>query len=496
MSVDIRQYVSFFLGKEKYCVGIEYVQEIIRLPELTKVPLVPSFIEGVANLRGSILSVINGRVRIGLDKKEFDDTCRVVVLDNKFTKAGFLVDKVSDVISVSLHDIEARSESEGEFVEGIIKYGNEIILVLDVDRLLVAVRGSLGKRMSSEQKVYKQKEEERLDSEKELQFVSFLLSEDEYAIDIVDVQEIIHIPSFVSQVPGTSGYFEGVTTLRGKTLPLMRLNYLLGVGAACEDERSRIVVVNFCLNKKKVTAGFAVDSVTEVLRVAESRIEPVPEIMADRNASLIRGICNLEGGRRLVKVLELRKMLDEREYDLLDVDDADSQQSESDVLVKDDEAQYVTFLLGGQEYGAPIFQVQEIMKVPFVYRVPRSPQFIEGVVNIRGQIVPVMDLRKRLGLEEASRCEANRIIVADVGKSRIGLVVDAVKDVLKIRKKDVEGVPDLIVSRDNVFISGIGKARKGDRVTILVDFSRLLTSKEESELENFGDQEIQSADCR
>ncbi|MGB9791878.1 MAG: chemotaxis protein CheW [Thermacetogeniaceae bacterium] len=484
MAGDTRQFVSFYLGREKYGIAIDLVQEIIRMTKLTRVPLSPPYVEGLANLRGTILTVVNGRLRLGLERKEYDDTTRIIVLDCGGRKLGVIVDRVSDVVTVSSEDIESRDSGDG-FVEAVAKGGGgELVLIVDAQKLFPSVqrRPHQGADWRGESKV----EEGAGDSE-EKQFVSFRLGGEEYALDIMDVQEIVNLPEAISQMPGAPPYCEGLATLRGKLLPLIRLDSLLGLSRKGLDERCRVVVVNLSNGSGRLTAGFVVDGVSEVLRVSRDCIEPVPPMLKTEGVDFISEVCNL-GGRRLVKILDARRMFDEADYQLLSAGVEAEEEAAKAGDGAGEEEQYITFVLGDEEFGAPIAQVQEIIRVPKIFAVPQAPDFVEGVVNIRGQVTPVVDLRKRFGLEAKGRNEASRIIVVDIDNTRTGLIVDVVREVLKLSRGDIEEVPEVFRETEGArYLSGIGKMQGGERILLLLDFMRLLSKRERDELKGLGE---------
>ena len=131
----------------------------------------------------------------------------------------------------------------------------------------------------------------------------------------------------------------------------------------------------------------------------------------------------------------------------------------------------VTFNLG-EEYGVPISQVQEIVRVGGITMVPNSPSYMEGVINLRGRVLPVLNLRKRLGLSDKEMSNASRIVVAEIGNKVIGLLVDAVTHVIKITPESVEPAPEEILEIDTDYITGVGKL--SDRMIILLDLEKLL----------------------
>ncbi len=145
------------------------------------------------------------------------------------------------------------------------------------------------------------------------------------------------------------------------------------------------------------------------------------------------------------------------------------------------EIQLVVFRLAREEYGVDIQQVREIIKVIDITRVPKAPEFIEGVINLRGQITPIMDLRKRLDLPELERGEETRIIIIEIGKNVVGMIVDAVMEVHRLPEKNIDPTPTISSEVGSEFINGVGKL--GDRLLILLDLKKILSKKEEKQLE-------------
>lgn len=145
--------------------------------------------------------------------------------------------------------------------------------------------------------------------------------------------------------------------------------------------------------------------------------------------------------------------------------------------------QLATFRLGSEEYAVDIATVQEIVRMTAVTRVPRAPSFVEGVVNLRGKIVPVIDLRKRFGMATVEATKATRIIIVEVAGKTVGLIVDAVREVLRLSSDAIDPTPEMVSSDiDAAFFKGVGKLE--DRLIILLDLTRLLTLDEVAALGN------------
>jgi purine-binding chemotaxis protein CheW len=139
------------------------------------------------------------------------------------------------------------------------------------------------------------------------------------------------------------------------------------------------------------------------------------------------------------------------------------------------ELQLVTFEVANEEFAVDILAVQEINRMMELTRVPQSPKEVEGVINLRGKIIPVVDLRTKFAMASAARNESNRIIVVEVHKKVIGFIVDRVHEVLRISSDVVEPAPAMVCSIDSEFIAGVGKLQ--DRLIILLDIAKLFVDQ-------------------
>jgi len=145
---------------------------------------------------------------------------------------------------------------------------------------------------------------------------------------------------------------------------------------------------------------------------------------------------------------------------------------------------YLTFSLAGEEYGLEILKVREIIGIMDITSVPRTPEYVKGVINLRGKVIPVVDLRLKFEMEEAQQTEETCIIVVAVAGIEMGIVVDNVSEVLDIDAQDIEDAPSFGTNVHTEFILGMGKSDQ--RVTILLDISKVLTGSELSEVAALG----------
>ena len=138
--------------------------------------------------------------------------------------------------------------------------------------------------------------------------------------------------------------------------------------------------------------------------------------------------------------------------------------------------QLVTFKIGSEEFGVDILKVQEIIRMLAITKVPNAPGFVEGVINLRGKVIPVIDMRRRFGMADAPHDSHTRVMVMDLQGQVIGFVVDAVSEVLRIQESTVEPPPAVVAGIGSEYMRGVGKLE--DRLLILLDLDKLLTEQE------------------
>ncbi len=483
-----QQFVTFIAGDEVFAADMVPVKEIIRVPEVVRVPLAPAALEGLANLRGKVLPIISLRRLFGFPELAHDDSTRALVVDVG-QPLGFVVDRVSSVVGVDAGHIEdvgsIKTTVNTEMLSSLIKDvgGHAMIMVLDFAKVIerefsqiASISKNTGVAGAAQASV--QSEEE--DSSDELQLVSFDVDGQEYAIAIEDVQEIVQVPEAVIHVPCSESHVLGVMTLRSRLLPLVNLRSMFALPHRDLDEKSRIVV----LTMGGVSVGVVVDAVSEVLRVSKSGVDALPAMLASEgNLAEVTSICRLDDGKRLVSILTARNLFGHSviKEAVSAVNESALESDREDTKLDDnldDDEQVVIFRLDKEEFGAPIASVQEIVRVPEqLIRVPKAPSFVEGVINLRGTVLPVIDLRLRLGLKQVERTDRQRIMVFLISDVRTGFIVDQVAEVLRIPKAAIEPAPQLSAEQSQL-LSRMANLEKQKRMVQLLDPPHLMGKKE------------------
>jgi len=275
--------------------------------------------------------------------------------------------------------------------------------------------------------------------------------------------------------------------LRQRLLPLVSLRRMFTLPERAADEQSRIVVVAIGGAGVGAAVGVVMDSVNEVLRVPLSGAEPVPPLLArEPGMADIARICRLDGGKRLVSIIDaasmfrqdaIREVLENQHMQTQMEEDTGNGRAGSD-----DEEQLVVFRLGQEEFGVPIDSVQEIVRVPEqLTQVPRAPAFVEGVINLRGAVLPVVDLRRRLGLLHAERSDRQRIMVFVIDGVRTGFIVDSVAEVLKVERRAIEPAPCLSAEQSRL-LARMANLEKQKRMIQLLDPRHLIAEGDLAQL--------------
>jgi purine-binding chemotaxis protein CheW len=598
---DENQLVTFYLGDEEFGFDIMSVQEIIRQPKLSRIPMAPTYVEGIANLRGMVLPIIDTRTRFGMARAEDTETTRVLVVDVDGNKTGLRVDRVRQVTRVLQRQMESpppviREGMSSDFLESVVKLdeGKRIILALNPKAICKVSQEALQKQqviVQTETAATTDKAKSADDDQSVTQLVTFKLGLEEFAFPMDRVREILRVAR-PSAVPGTPVHVLGVLTVRGNILPVIDLRVMLGLSslesevvagatdlsarfkawltaageivrsgkgkvdasgadsvrkwmADCNtssqalmevlskmraandkllrgvsqaqsqvfadtgkaqahfeqevdaaarqvikllDEFQSSVKENIREDQRLIvvqTGGsllaLLVDKVREVLNMPKHQIDPPPQNLSETKNVELSGIAKLDSGKRLIMLLDANHLIKDEELQKLGsvtIESSTNEAQKHQVGAENaslEEQQFVTFLLGDGEYGIPIAKIQEIDRSSKMTRVPRTADYVDGITNLRGEVVPVINARKRFNLAHKEADERTRVIIMELDGVKTGLLVDSVREVLNLASKDTAPPPaSLSTTIDRQYISGIGKVDGDKRMIVLLDVEKIL----------------------
>jgi purine-binding chemotaxis protein CheW len=499
-SETIGQYVTFYVEKESFAFPLSSVLEIIRVPETVKVPMAPKSLVGLANLRGSVLPVLDLRQILAFPQTDYSDATRVVVTDVG-TPVGLVVDRVAQVLNVERDKIEStdtiQSTVKAELLTGVVKDvgGRSLVQLLDVQRCVSlefasvvesarkGVRGVAGTDVTNIDAATARDEDEKEDDS--IQIVSFVVDDQEYAFSIAEVQEIVRVPENVSRVPRADANVIGIINLRNRLLPLVGMRRLFGLAESALNENCRILVVTLGGDgEQNESVGIVVDQVREVLRVDPSVRDKVPALLTKNGLECqIESVCRLDDGKRLVSVISAKALFQHQVVQAAmkdtrkeaDADSIQKQDHDQEGQQEEDENRLVVFHLAEQEYGVIVDTVQEIIRVPEeMSRVPKTEEHIQGMVNLRGSVLPVLDMRIRFGMKRAERNDRQRILVLNEAGQCTGFIVDSVSEVLRVSHGAIEKSPRLS-DEQNRIVGRVANLKEEKRMIQILDAHELVS---------------------
>jgi purine-binding chemotaxis protein CheW len=483
-----RRFLLFRLAERVYALPAEAVAEVIRIPSTARIPQAPRALVGVANLRGDVLPIVSLRAMLDL-MVEQGAASRAIVLDG-VASAAVVVDAIDGLVTIDAGRVQTRSGrlsvDEGERVTGAfpLSDGQGAAKILDVQALLAE---TFARRIRPNQpnavpSVIATHAPEAAAEERET-FVTFDVAGQEFALDLGLVREIIAMPGAVVAVPRADKTVAGMMALREQLLPLVWLRELLGFAPApLSETRAKVIVASVGGG----LVGLIADRARAVIAANPALIDPVPPVIQARTGgeARIKSIYRGDEGRRLVSILAPQHLFREDVMKRLgEVRSALGPQPK--IERSSEERQFLVFRLGDDEFGLPVEAVVEVARAPDrVTRVPKAPKFLEGVINLRGAVVPVIDQRQRFDMPRLEQGDGRRLVVVQTGRHRAGLIVDSVSEVLRTTADAIRDAPDLTEDIARL-VTGVVNIEAAGRMLLILDPAELLTRAERGLLDKF-----------
>ena len=484
-------FLTFRLGERLYALGADDVVEVMRVPALARVPQSPPALLGIANLRGSVLPVASLRGLLGIEEQVQQPNARAIVLDAG-TRVAIVVDAVDELVSIAAESVQQvqAGEEPGERLKGSFQSGSDgrVAKILDIRGLLEA---AFAQRAHSARIVRRAGEPEKAGDAAALpdrtqMLVTFEVAGQEFALDLQAVQEILPAPSSSTAMPRADSMVLGMTSVRGTLLPLLSLRALLGFPPAMGgDGREKVVVTEV----GGAPVGLVADRAKAIVSAEADLVDPVPAVLASRmkGEAQIRAIYRGDGGRRLISIIAPEHLFREDVMQRLNTREGAAASPAADsARAEDAELTFLVFRLGADEFALPVETVDEVARVPDVItRVPKTPKFLEGVVNLRGAVLPVIDQRRRFDMPRSDLAQATRrLVVVRTERHRAGLIVDGVTDVLRVPASAIEPAPELTEGIAKL-VRGVINLEQSGRIVLLLDSLELLTQAERRRLDAF-----------
>ncbi|MDO9336508.1 MAG: chemotaxis protein CheW [Caulobacter sp.] len=464
-------YITFFVGEAQYAADAVDVSEVFRRPRITRVPGGPPSLLGIAGLRGAAAPVVSlARLLGGEDSAGADS--RLLLLAGGQT-IGLAVDRVGALTPLPAPDGPAAPGGFGR----LYAVEDSALRVLDLDGLLRReFSQGFGDRRA--QRIETAAAEVAAPVEDEIALLAFELAGQAYALPLEEVSEALTLPDRLASIAQAEDAVLGVMELRGRLLPVVSLCRLLGL-ATGDTPPTRVVVTRI----GDAIVGLAVDRLNAILRVPPRAIDAAPAVL-NRGAgeAQVQSICRLPDGRGLVAILSAERLFrDEKVAHILadgrsgDARMTSTQEGDAQAAPVD---RYLIFRIGGDEYGLPLAAVDEVVRLPDrLTRVPRAPAFVEGVLNLRGKVTPIIDQSSRFQAAAAATDARPRIIVTSVEGRQAGFIVDSVSEILGLTADQTEATPEMTADAGRLF-TRVATLQDGERLILLIEPRELLDRAE------------------
>ncbi|MEJ2817410.1 chemotaxis protein CheW [Caulobacter sp. CCG-8] len=467
-SDDTRQRLTVRAGGARVAMAAAGVAEVIRTPRVTRVPHGPPGLLGVTHLRGLVLPVVSLGALLGDDHPA--DSTRVVVL------------RRDPPIGLAVDTIETLTASEGD---GQVELQHGRLMLDDASGARwFDLDAALQDRFAAFRAARRAPEREvaarpAVAAAPDLAFLGFVLAGQDYALPLDAVAEVMAVPKAVVALPRTEAVLIGVFELRDEVLPVVSLRALLGLAERAVQADDRIVVVHIGDHR----LALLVDRISVILRASRDAVGPAPTLFNRAGGEArIDSVLRLPDGRGLVSILVPERVIaDDRVSRLLAETGDQKDMAMASTTSAAARERFLVIRLGDETYGLPIAAVDEVVRLPeTLTRLPKAPAYIQGVMNLRGKLIPVIDQRQRFSVSGEATGEARRVVVVTLDGLQAGFAVDAVSRILEVEAEDLMPAPELSNDGDRLFDRAAKVEREGD-VILLID-PRALLARAEADL--------------
>lgn len=462
------RFLVFSVGGRSLALPAGRIREILRVPKLQRVPQAPPALLGLANCRGAVLPVVD--IAGGGRLASTTGAARLLVVEAG-TPMGLLAESVVGFASGG--GGKAASGSQDSYSEGLVRLENGAAAhIVALDRLLAELFPGFRRRSGRVPPPSAEDKAASAPAANRVGLVTFEVSGQDYGLPLERVEEVIALPADLAIVPRSDDHVVGVVPVRQGLLAVVSTARLLGVEPRKPGPESKIVIARI----GGTLAGLVVDRMSAILRIEEHAVDRVPALLRGDGAE-IQAICRLDGGRRLISVLATEGLFNEAVMRRI-ASDAGEQRAAADVAAdRMDGEQFVLFRVAEDLFGLPVEAVEEVVRVPeALTRLPKAPAFVEGVMNLRGTALPVIDQRRRFDLEPAGEMPGRRIIVLSFEGTRAGFIVDRVTDVRRLPASAILAAPEM--DEDQARIVPRVASLEDDTLVLLLDPKALLDTTE------------------
>lgn len=450
--MQIKEILIIKNGSENYGVSTEDINQISRVPMLMPLPLRPVGVRGLCAVSGNIVTMIDMNLLLEVQEVDFEsDKSRLLSLNGKHSSNTLLVSEVYNTVEIDQNNIE-YIEKENDPTVAIYKLEDKLIQIISLDILFT----KLNKIEIESKEIKNGKIKELVSKEVDInRFLIFSMANEKFAINIEYLREIILADSDYTEVSGSSKEVLGLITLRDEILTVIDLRTYFGFKTV-DTDKNRILI---CSSDNK-RIGLLVDEIIDIKNYSDKDIEYMNDSFEDKKISGV-----IHDNESLISFFDneiLEKLFIENEsfieHDISNITNIENENISMEVIV---------FKLSGKEYAFEVENVAEIIDIVDSTKIAFTDEIIDGIINIRGQIVTIVSLFKKLNIPTVIN-EDSKIIICNMHDTRIGFIVDSVSDILDVKFNEIKE------ENDEIF-TGVLHLENGKRLVLSMDIDKIVS---------------------
>ena len=472
-------YTCFTVDGEEYALLTEYVMGVQGVPVIRRVPKSPDFIEGVANIRGRIMPVINASNRLATSDGE-KKSKSLIITQVEGAYYGLLADEVIGNTHLEQAVIEPVNpvlvKKETPFILAMAAIDDRLVHLLDLDALFFA---GLNVNPSNKaafavhvQQTNQDHQALQISKHKDShQYLIMQIGQESYALPVHLLREVL-VGENIEKISAMPDYIAGIVRTHGLTVPVVDMQIKFGLKPVPYESSRRVVVVD-AGNKR---LGIVANSAWEMIEISASAMKSPPKSISVSQTTHIKQVAVLDNGRRMLIVLDPVGVLTARDYKtLLTAEGLDtSLPSSIDKVAKGGAVKsYLIFQVAGYEFAFNIDHLSEVVSYLPVNRIPKAPAEIRGLVSVKGELVPVTDLRVKLNIKSAEFAAEKYLVVVNKQGALYSVIADKIVEILQVSGDDLLAPETVSVGIDADVIEAVIRLDNSDRVPMTLNFQKI-----------------------
>ena len=442
-------------GSESYGISTEDINQISRVPMLMPLPLRPAGVRGLCAVGGNIVTMIDMNLLLNMPMVDLEaDKSRLLSLNGIHSSNTILASEVYNTVEIKQENIDYIDKKDDPVI-AIYKYKDDLVQVLSLDIFFSKInRVSITSKEIKNGKV----KAEVIKEEDTNRFLIFSMSKEKFALNIDYLREIILADINYTEIAGSPSELLGLITLRDELITVMDLRAYYGF-ESINSENNRILIASY----EGKNIGLLIDEIIDIKNFSQKDVEYMSDTFEDNNISGV--IHDADSLISFFDNIVLEKLFAANNI-TIDSDSSTLSSKDSEDVVME----VIVFKLTDKEYAFEVDSVAEIIDIVDSTKVAFTDNLVDGIINIRGQIVTIVSLFKKLNIETKVN-EDSKIIVCNINDTRIGFIVDSVSDILNVHASEVR-------EQEDELFTGVLHLDNGKRLVLSMDINEIVSSEE------------------